>query len=323
MIDRSALFSLYKDAFPYDSDDYINYFMSSVRDEDIVTAKRDDKIVSAGYIVRKKAVIFGENIETSYISAVGTLSELRGRGIVSEVMKAALEKVYHRSDAFVVLNPFNFEYYKRYGFVDASYCGKDLICGGHDFYVRQAEKADAPILIGLYEKYSQSFTFKETVDEKYFCDLIEELAVDDEKVWIIYDSDNPFAYVAIDNGEITKFAMNDYEKFKTINALKGMSFCNFESDELAYTQARIVNVEAFLGLPIYSGSGTYYFSVFDDILTGNNGTYRVEVGENERSVAKISDRIENNRMSISDLTDAFLKGQYPFKKPKVLFMDKY
>ena len=324
MIDRSELFSLYKDAFPYDSDDYANYFISSVKDDDVLIAKRDGKIVSAGYLVRKSAEIFGEKIETDYLSAVGTLSELRGRGIVAEVMKSALEKVNHRQCAFVSLNPFNFEYYKRYGFVDASYCGKDLISGGCDYRVVRATKSDASTLIGLYKKYSQDFTFKETVDEKYFCDLIEELAVDDENVWIVRDGGKAFAYVAIDNGEITKFATSDFEKFKTINAFKGMSFCDFRANKLAYTQMRIANVETFLSLPIYSEKKLrYVFSIADDIVTKNQGTYLVEINGNERKVNKTSGDFGENCMDISDLTEAFFNGSYPFNKLKVLFMDKY
>lgn len=324
MIDRSELFSLYKDAFPYDSDDYANYFISSVEDDDVLTAKRDGKIVSAGYLVHKNAEIFGEKIETDYLSAVGTLSELRGRGIVAEVMKSALEKVNRRQCAFVSLNPFNFEYYKRYGFVDASYCGKNLISGGRDYKIVRATKFDVSTLIGLYKKYSQDFTFKETVDEKYFCDLIEELAVDDENVWIVCDGGKSFAYVAIDNGEIAKFATSDFEKFKTINAFKGMAFCDFHADELAYTQMRIASVETFLSLPIYSEKKLRYgFSISDDIVTKNQGTYLVEINGNDRKVTKTSGDFDESSIDVSDLAEAFFSGSYPFNKPKVLFMDKY
>lgn len=323
MIDRRELFSLYKDAFPYDSDDYADYFISSVPDDDISVAKRDGKIVSAGYLVPKKAVVFGENITLDYLSAVGTLSELRGQGIVAEVMRSAIEKTYIRKDAFVSLNPFNFEYYKRYGFVDASYYGKDLINGGIDYRIVKAKYDDIQILISLYDKYSGDFTFKETVNERYFRDLIGELAVDDENVWIVYDGKNPFAYTAIDNGELTKYATDDLEKFKKINAIKGMSFCDFKSKKLAYTQMRIANAESFLSLPIYSGNvSSYEISVCDNLIPGNNGKYRIDISGESRTVTKMSTDC-GDVVNISDLAKNFFMGQYPFKKPEVLFMDKY
>lgn len=324
MIDRRGLFSLYKDAFPYDSDDYANYFISSVPDEDIAIAKRDGKIVSAGYLVPKRASVFGKNITLDYLSAVGTLSELRGRGIVAEVMKSAIEKIYTRKGAFVSLNPFNFEYYKRYGFVDASYCGKDFISGGIDYKITKAEYDDIPVLISLYAKYSDGFTFKETVDERYFRDLIDELAVDDENVWIVYDKEIPFAYAAIDNGELTKYATDNLEKFKTINAFKGMSFCDFKSKKLAYTQMRIADAESFFCLPIYSdGIKFCEFSVRDDFIPENTGQYRIDIDGNDRLITKMSDDNSGDAVDISDLAKSFFSGQYPFKKPEILFMDKY
>lgn len=323
MIDRRELFSLYKDAFPYDSDDYANYFISSASDDDIVVACRDGKIVSAGYLVSKNASVFGENITLDYLSAVGTLSELRGRGIVAEVMKTAIEKIYVRKDPFVSLNPFNFEYYKRYGFVDASYCGKSLINGGSEYKTVKANYEDVPILMSLYEKYSHAFTFKGTANERYFSDLIDELAVDDESIWLVYDRETPFAYAAIDNGELTKYATDDLRRFKKINAFKGMSFCDFKLKKLVYTQMRVANVESFLSLPIYSdGIGSYEISVCDNLIVENNGKYRIDIAGKDRAITKISYN-NDDAVDISDLAKSFFMGQYPFKKPDVLFMDKY
>lgn len=323
MIDKKQLFALYKDAFPYDSDDYIRYFFSSVRKENIVVVKRGGRIVSAGYLVPKNAVIFGKSIVVDYLSAVGTLSDLRGHGIAAKVIALALKKAYKSKVPLVALNPFNFEYYKRYCFVDASYCGKDLICGGYDYDITYADSSVFGKLAEIYEEYSSGFSFKEAVGEQYYQSLTDELAVDDEHVWAASDNGEIFAYIAIDNGEITKYATVDFDKFKSINALKGMSFYDFKANELAYTQMRIANVGEFLKLPIYSDlSFEHEFAVFDNIIGKNSGTYRVKYVDGEAVVRRVSKSLRN-AISVADLAQSFFNGQYPFKKPNVLFMDKY
>ena len=68
------LLQLYMDGFPSDSKEYAAYFISSVPEENIVTFEMDGKLVSACYIVKKRALLFDCNIEVDYLSAVSTLS---------------------------------------------------------------------------------------------------------------------------------------------------------------------------------------------------------------------------------------------------------
>ena len=322
------LLQLYMDGFPSDSKEYAAYFISSVPEENIVTFEMDGKLVSACYIVKKRALLFDCNIEVDYLSAVSTLSAYRGRGLVSNVIKPALCKMRNGNAVFAALYPFDYNYYLRYGFVNASYCGKTLICGGKDYKIKKAEACDKNELKKIYDVFSEKFNFFEVYDESFFESYIQELAIDDGAIYIAYDKKNkPFAFSAIDNGSMAKHAFLNCGAFKKINYFKGMTCENFSAGKSAYVQMRIVNVEKFLESDIFRNKKTSFtIKVSDDIISENNGVFVSEFSKGKRRVYKTDEKALKNsdkKYDVTSLANAFFKGEWPFNPPKTLFMDKY
>jgi len=325
VIDRSRLLKLYIDGFPHDSEDYAKYFISTIPDKDIAAVCDGEDIVSAGYLVPKRAVLYGKEIKLDYFSAISTQSLLRGRGIVSRVVNELLQKSFNAGAVFAALNPFNFEYYKRYGFVDASYCGKKVIRGGKNFTVKKAAFTDCDILADIFYEYSAGFDFRQQCDADYFKSLIEELAVDDGRIDLVYYKDKPIAYAVIDCGELTKYAVIKRRSIDNVAEFKGMSYDDFTRKELVFTQMRIVNVKRLLGLDVFvEKSFQYVFKIRDGIIRDNNGIFMVERKNNLLSVELLDgDCGGADSVDVSKLGRDFFNGVYPFKKTKVLFMDKF
>lgn len=325
MIDRSQLLKLYNDGFPHDSDDYARYFISSIPDNNIATVSDGKNIVSAGYLVPKRAVLYGKEIKIDYFSAISTQSLFRGRGIVFGVIRELLEKSFVGGAVFAALNPFNFEYYKRYGFVDASYCGKRVINGGKNFIIKRADYSDCDVLADIFLDYSAEFDFRQLCDTSYFKSLIDELSIDDGRIDLIYYKNKPVAYVVIDCGELTKYAAFRHRNIDDIAEFKGMSYDDFARKELVFTQMRIVNVRRLLEFDIFAEKNfQYVFNIRDEIIAENNGIFKVVCRNNQVSVEAIDDECrEAKAIDIAELGRNFFNGIYPFRKSKVLFMDKF
>lgn len=324
---NEKLLALYMDGFPSDSKEYAAYFISSVPENNIITYEVDGKLVSACYIVPKSAELFGKNVQVDYLSAVSTLSEYRGRGLVANVINRALRNMRAGQTVFAALYPFDYNYYHRYDFVEASYCGKTLICGGKDYKVKKAEYGDVSVLKNIYEEFSKEFNFVESYDESYFENYIKELGIDGGGIYIAYDKLNkPFAFLAIDNGAVAKHAYLNYGAFKKINYFKGMTCENFSYRKSAFVQMRIVNVEKLFSYNVFRNKKmNFVIRVSDDAIDENNGIFVIKTVGGVRKVYKSEEqniRIDRS-YDIKSLGEAFFCGKYPFKKLKTLFMDKY
>ncbi len=312
------LVKLYVDGFPKDGIFYARYFVEKANEDNVVILRENDDIVSVAYIVDKLAFLEGKKFPICYLSAVSTLTEKRGRGLVANVIKNAVSKISQRGIPFVVLYPFDFNYYKKYGFITASYCGNAQILGGYPHKHHIATVEDIPNLIEIYNSYVEQFNFYQIVDRQYFIDLFSELAVDGGKIFI---SDTNEFFVVVEGGEITRYAYKNRDIFTHFNELANMSFSDFLQKDKPYIQMRIASFEDFLSLNIYENDGRFTFNISDDLVKDNDGSYVVTKIGNDISVKK-STKSDNERSIISIFND-FLEGKFPFKKQRIMFMDKY
>ena len=126
---------------------------------------------------------------------------------------------------------------------------------------------------------------------------------------------------------MAKHAFLNCGAFKKINYFKGMTCENFSAGKSAYVQMRIVNVEKFLESDIFRNKKTSFtIKVSDDIISENNGVFVSEFSKGKRRVYKTDEKALKNsdkKYDVTSLANAFFKGEWPFKTPKTLFMDKY
>ncbi len=120
----TELKELYRDGFPEDGEGDVDGFFARVKTENAVYLTENGKIISAGYVMDKPAVLFGQKTRIPYLSALSTLSAYRGQGKLKAVINGLFDKLYRRGDFACVLYPFNHDYYKRFGFCTVSFCGE-------------------------------------------------------------------------------------------------------------------------------------------------------------------------------------------------------
>lgn len=110
--EREACRALYKEGFPEDSDEYVEWFLDN---KEYIVALNDEH-TSALYLVTKRIRMHGKNLDVTYIVAFSAAKSARGKGVAAEVMNAAIEYEREKGTPFVFLSPFNYEYYLQYGF---------------------------------------------------------------------------------------------------------------------------------------------------------------------------------------------------------------
>lgn len=318
------LFVLYQDGFPKDSDGYVSYFVARQKIENILTYYADNKLISAGYIVPKKIYLAGELLPMSYLSAISTSSNYRGQGLASKIMQSAFDTLYDRGEVITALYPFNHEYYLRYGYANISHCVSRLISGGHNYLVRAAEKSDIPVMIEIYRNMAERFDGYIVCDEKYFEDMFSDAAIDSDKIYIVSDKHSPFAYVVVENGQITKYASTKFSKLIKTAFFKGMTIKDFAVRKKAYAQGRIINVKKFLSLNLYKdGFSEAIISVTDNEIDANTAVYKIVKTKNGKISVTNTTEKPNYSYSVQHLLSRSLNGKDIFKKQKLLFIDKY
>lgn len=110
--EREACRTLYKEGFPEDSDEYVEWFLNN---KEYVVALNDEH-TSALYLVPKQIRMRDKPVDVTYIVAFSAAKSARGTGAAAEVMNASIEYEREKGTPFVFLSPFNYEYYKQYGF---------------------------------------------------------------------------------------------------------------------------------------------------------------------------------------------------------------
>ncbi len=321
LFDKERLVALYLDGFPVDGEAFARYFVNE-NIENAVVLTENDRYVSAGYLVVKRAKLFGKEISLPYFSALSTRKELRGQGKIASVISGLLKKAVNVGAPLVALSPFSPSYYKRYGFVDASYCGKTTIVGGNEYSCRVCKQNDFK---KLFSDFTARYDFKLLYGEDEFNALNKELVLYG-KIAAFYDTDdNVVAFAAFDDRIVFKYAaVVDVLK---IEGLKGKQLRDFSKSDKVFSQIRLASADDFFRLVKYVDCDfEYSIRLIDDSIPENNGVYIIEKLDGDVSIKRLpmQTRIATIiNMNASELVQAFIGGKYPFVKPSVHFQDEY
>lgn len=313
--------NVYLEGFPDDGERFAQFFISKRTDQNTATVAIDEKIVSAGYVVPKRARFFGKETDVAYFSAVSTLNEFRGKGYASKVVKKLLNIAYSNGSFISVLSPFNDTFYLKFGFTNASYYGKIKINGNGEFSCRPTNYEDFSM---VYSAQINDCDFALLYEKDEFNTLLEEYSFRGE-INTYLKNDKPVAVVAVDN--IVERYITDGVNINDIGNLYGKTALDLSLKEKVNTQLRIVNVEKFLQAVKYQGSNfNYCIKVTDDILSQNTAIYKITVLNGRTAVEKISPfariRVDED-ITVSQLAKNFIVGGCPFVEPKIFLLDTY
>lgn len=315
---------LFNDGFPNDSNEFRDFFFNTIEDKNnIITYKEDNKIISVLYITNKFAHVFGTKKSFPYISTVSTLTEYRGKGKLLNVMNKAFSKLYDDGALFTALYPFNHEFYKKFGFTNASF-GKSLVINGGTVYdCRKACSDDVQSLLNIYIKMSESFENYIIYNEKMIKNKLTEYEVDgiDCLIYSLGGEDKAFAF--IENDMLAFYAGVD-NCINNIENLKGYKYFDFYYNDEPYIQTRIINaIESIKAYRFHRNlTITKNIKIVDKIIKQNNITISIEIVNSKVIISRCEQY--SDIIDISQLTDYMFNGGFDiFNTSQNLFIDKF
>ncbi len=124
--DRSALFEIWREAFPSDTVEDIAAFLERITPEkDCLLALEDGVPVSMVFMLPATLRVRTVSYRLQYIYAAATKTEFRGRGIFAHLLKQAFAVAVERGCDGSFLRPASpslFTYYARFGYEPFFYC---------------------------------------------------------------------------------------------------------------------------------------------------------------------------------------------------------
>lgn len=100
-----------------DGPEFTNWFFSNRYSHKNTLAVYNDvgNIESALQLLPYNISLHGETTQVSYVVGVSTWSQYRGKGHAKNLLYAALDKVREKGEYISILLPFNYQFYRKYG----------------------------------------------------------------------------------------------------------------------------------------------------------------------------------------------------------------
>ncbi|MCL2061445.1 MAG: GNAT family N-acetyltransferase [Firmicutes bacterium] len=241
---------LYREGFPEDNEQAVEWFFSRVTEENTAFIEADNQIVSAGYIIEKPARLFGKDTVLPFLSALSTRREYRRQGKIQAVLEELFARLIRRGHSFCALHPFNYTFYKRFGFFDVSFCAEKSIAGGQAysetvFAVHDNLPAEVlSRLVQIEKAFTAGFDNYLIFGEKEILAKRAEFAFDTIPLRVFSDSNGIFAYCFAYNGKIEHYATSDREKFERCEPLKGLTYYDFTQNTRPFAQGYLLTPAA-------------------------------------------------------------------------------
>jgi len=243
----SQLKALYREGFPEDNETAVEWFFSRMKDENIAYRIENGKIISAGYIIEKPAMLFGKKTILPFLTALATRKEYRGQGKIKLILDELFSRLRGRGHNFCALYPFNHEYYKRFGFCDVSFCADKTIGGGEVFketlYSEPTEKLLSE-LVRLETAFRKGFDNYLIFGKEEITAKFREFALDGVPLRAYSDESGIFAYCFAHNNKIYHYATSDVDKFSKCEQLKGHTYYDFRRTVRPFVQGYILHPSA-------------------------------------------------------------------------------
>lgn len=100
-----------------DGDVFLDWFFGKVyKSENTLAVFENGRVAANLQIFPYDISLRGNTCPAGYIAGVAALPEYRGRGFVKALMRAAVTEMYKRGYAYALLIPFEFDFYRRFGF---------------------------------------------------------------------------------------------------------------------------------------------------------------------------------------------------------------
>lgn len=337
---RRHVMELWKSCF-HDSDAFVDfYFTEKYVDENVAAVWEKGRLLSALQMIPYTSTCWGAVFPVSYIAGASTAPDVRGRGLMSGLLRQSFREMFARGVAFTVLIPAGqglFDYYTRFGYTPVYY-GREI---SFSFPVEKyAESEERPLSRSLIYEY---FSCRQHSSS---CTILHDRR-DFEAIARDIESEGGAIVSVSSHDRITALAFAQYDgtcifisewmyddPFSRTALLEKCASrfrcskirCRMISDKQgrAYGMARIIRVEDMLKVwASLCPECSCRLPVTDEIIPENNGLFVVEKGV----CYKKSLDIGTEAMDIGRLSALFLMGEdengccpFPRQQPSMSLM---
>ncbi|MDR3185357.1 MAG: GNAT family N-acetyltransferase [Christensenellaceae bacterium] len=257
---------LFKVAFE-DSDAFIEFFFSErLRESDVFLHIEDKKVVGAAYSRTFILSIFDKEIKVPFLNGVGVLPTYRLKGIAKKLIKEAVFKYTKNKLPFVLLHPFNVEFYRKLDFESLNFVETVNITRSEreNISSKVITSDDLDILLNIYNEYTSFIPAYKFRSIKDFSEIYATHFLDGGHGHIIYYQNKPSGYMLYDKTCV-------YEYVEIIPGL--ISSCmpdginevtSFVNDgKNSFSMAKICDIYKFMSLSTFveNVAGSFVFLI--------------------------------------------------------------
>lgn len=293
--EKKEILPLYENVFD-DSKEYVNYFYKNVMPKSSVfTCSVNGETVGMLCLIPKNVSVGDIRIACRYIYGVATRLEWRKKGVMSRIMKEAVNHLYMSgtSDYFTYLIPSpagNAAIYEKYGFgtVMDKVCETDKTDGvfyENNILKRRAVRSDIGCLSEFATAHvSKSYNVYLTKDKSYFESMFSLMEAEGGGIDIYFAE--KYTDGNIDgktDGKIAGYRIGfDDETVEEIydDVLGARNRKSQTDDKISpYIMARILNISKMIPLMRTVDEGEIFLNVEDSVIDENNGVFLWRYGD--------------------------------------------
>ncbi|MCC8170699.1 MAG: GNAT family N-acetyltransferase [Parabacteroides sp.] len=320
--DKQQVKDLWQTCFDDDEAFAAFYFDRVYRPENTVIYKEEGIVLSALQLLPYTMTYAGAEIPVSYISGASTAPGARGRGLMKGVLADAFERMRRRGDYLSVLIPAEewlFGFYRKTGYAEAMYCRMcdcmpapvDTPAGA----VRRVTglREDGPAfdaccrrLYGYFSKKMKERPCCVQHTPADFRNILTDLALSRGDVFLASPAGEEVAGLAFvypspggawlvkeclaDTGEVKDGLLSGIAAYYAGSEVRQREFVS--TSGLPYGMARVIDAEAMLRIYAqHHPACTLTLSLFDDLLPGNTGVYRIGNGACRKSEQPVAEAL--------------------------------
>jgi len=328
---KERLKSLYSICFD-DKKEYVDYFFAKkFRLKNALWISKDGEIISLLTLIPKKLMVREKTFRCPYIVGACTRSDMRGKGLISDLILKSFKIMKNNGVTMCALYPFSHDFYRRHGFVTVNRMKEEIIdYKKSDYTLKTASVKDTDIIHNFYKKRLKDYDLKIIRNKEDFKRKIEETSVTGITK-LIYDNDGLCGYVMYDDEEIIE-ALG--EGFEQIEDLRGKRINTPSEEDSEYSMIRIINPVKLLSEIIYPVIDcTARIKIKDNFFSENNMSLEINIkdGKTEIKPSKIYDYTLTAEELALLVFGAYKRENYSppidlqslFPPAKALIFDKY
>lgn len=314
--DKDEIKRLWKYCFN-DSKEFMDFYFSDIyNNENIVVGEEDNKVLCALQIKPYKIKVNSLEYNASYVVGVSTKPEVRGQGLMSQLMNQAIKDMYEAGQGVSLLMPIDNGLYESfgYGFVSDQLKYKINVDAvprqKNDVQLEPVEDKHLPLLVDYYASSMSNKKAYVNRDEELFKKILMEIHSEGGYTYVALDKEDKvvgylFYYLEDNKMEVREmnysskeilFAFLNFIKLhgtqiKEVNLYESTDgylkyvISNSDQNEIRvvpFMMARIINLREFCkSIRLNKKAfGSITIRVLDDILPANDKTFAIDFDGN-------------------------------------------